>query len=120
MGVMKTSILSVFLLSAGASLCFAGSLKNYAGWVQHGAAYLATGQIDGETQQFKVKIIRKGKRYIVRTPLGDHALKPRGKGVSFKIRIEKSWANIQWNHRQATVRYKNKVRNVELRRIEQF
>ncbi len=94
----------------------ANARMTYATWVRHGDAYMATGKLAGETQSFRVKIVRKGNRFIVRTPLGDHALSPQGSSVVFKVRIKKSWARIIWNRQKATIRYNNQTGNVSLRR----
>ncbi|MGI9481497.1 MAG: hypothetical protein ACR2OR_03965 [Hyphomicrobiales bacterium] len=88
----------------------------YATWVRHGDTYLVTGKLGDEKQTFRVTIVRKGKRYIVRTPLGDYALAPQGTAVTFKVRIQKDWAKIIWQKQKATIRYKNKTGSASLRR----
>jgi hypothetical protein len=76
---------------------------------------MATGKLAGKTQSFKIKIIRKGSRFIVRTPLGDYALAPKGASVVFKVRIDKSWAHVVWARHKATIRYQNQTATASVR-----
>jgi hypothetical protein len=110
------TFLVLFGLVLGMHSPSAHARYTYANWVHHGDAYMATGKLGGDTQSFKVKIIRKGSRFIVRTPLGDYSLTPQGSSVVFKVRIKKSWARVIWSKHKATIRYQNQTGNVKLRR----
>ena len=117
--MMKNITITCALMALlfGAIASSANARMTYATWVRHGDAYMATGKLAGETQSFRVKIVRKGNRFIVRTPLGDHSLSPQGSAVVFKVRINKSWARVIWNRHKATIRYNNQIGNASLRRV---
>lgn len=108
---MKKTIISLALIGLvlGSYISSAAAGLTYAAWVHHGDTYMATGKIAGKTQSFKIKIIRKGSRFIVRTPLGDYTLAPKGGAVIFKVRIDKSWAHVVWARHKATFRYQNQT-----------
>jgi hypothetical protein len=108
---MKKTIISLALIGLvlGSYVSSAVAGLTYAPWVHHGDTYMATGKLAGKTQSFKIKIIRKGSRFIVRTPLGDYALAPEGGAVVFKVRIDKSWARVIWARHKATISYQNQT-----------
>lgn len=111
-----TLTIAFLCLLFGMQASHAEARSPYATWVRHGDTYLVTGKLGGETQTFRVTIVRKGKRYIVRTPLGDYALAPQGSSVTFRVRVQKDWAKIVWNHQRATISYRNKTGSASLRR----
>ena len=109
-------LIVLFALISGVVSTSANAGSKYANWVRHGDTYVVKGDFGGESQTFRVKIVKKGRRFVVRTPLGDYALAPKGKSVAFKVRIDKAWARITWSRNRATVRYKNKTGRERLTR----
>ncbi|MGI9373931.1 MAG: hypothetical protein ACR2OJ_15695 [Hyphomicrobiales bacterium] len=117
MMLKKLSWVALFLgLSLDLIATSALASSKYANWVRHGDTYVVNGVFGEDSQTFRVKIVKKGRRFVVRTPLGDYALAPKGRSVAFRIRIDKAWARITWRQNRATVRYKNKTGRARVRR----
>lgn len=109
--LLRKSILTMLMLAAFAFVWpsqQAEARAGYAKWLKHGDYYSVSGSFAGYRGAIRVGVKWRGNRFVVTTPLGTFPLKRAGRGVTFRVYFQKSWAAVTWVHKQASVVYKGK------------
>ncbi len=113
--VLFILILAMFLFAGFTGE--ASARAGYAGWVKHGDIYLVDGKFGTVNHKFNVEVAWKGNGFIINTPLGNYRLKRKGRGVSFKVYFQKSWAQITWKKTTALVAYKGQRGKANVKKL---
>jgi hypothetical protein len=103
----STIVVGIMAASAQAS-------ANYPGWLKADDVYKVQGKFGNVKRAFKVRVKSKGKSLVVVTPIGSHRLSPKGNAVTFKVYLNKAWAQVTWSKQRARITYKGKTGTAKL------
>ncbi len=90
----------------------------YAAWLKHNDAYRVTGDFAGYNGSLQVQVKWRGNRFVISTPLGTFPLQKAGNGVTFRVKFENAWAQVQWVQSQVVVVWKGKRGVASVRKID--
>ncbi len=116
--VCALPLIAVFCLFLAWPVASAEARGGYPNWVKHGESYAVTGAIAGRAGTVRVKVMWRGNRFVVQTPIGTYPLKRAGGAVRFRVYFDKAWASVTWTGARATVVFKGERATAQVRRVQ--